>query len=76
MTEELKQLIQDAKEDINMKRADASKVIDDEIQIALKGALDELSNNCEIKKLEQVMNLINAKVDRLDSDYKQVILIQ
>jgi ubiquinone biosynthesis protein UbiJ len=73
MSEGLKKLIQDAKEDINKKQADASNVIDDEIQTALKGALDVLSNNGEIKKLEQAMKFIDAKVDRLDSDFKQVI---
>ncbi|XP_060554073.1 uncharacterized protein LOC132715107 [Ruditapes philippinarum] len=71
MAEELKQLIHDTKEDISMKQADASKVIDDEIQTALKDALDLLSNNGEIKNLELAMKLIDAKVDRLDSDYKQ-----
>jgi F0F1-type ATP synthase delta subunit len=64
-TAELKQLIQNTKDDIDKKQADASTALRDQIQKSLQNAIETLANNGEIEKLE-------LAVGNLETDLKQV----
>jgi uncharacterized protein YbjQ (UPF0145 family) len=72
----LEQLIKDTMNDINSKRGDAFKAVDDKMQASLQDALEALENNGEIKNLKQAVQLMNAKVDNFETDFKQVVLMQ
>ncbi|XP_045194420.2 uncharacterized protein LOC123550048 [Mercenaria mercenaria] len=64
-SEELKQMIQEAKQDIDNKQADASKSIDDKAHTA---ALKALTNHNDIQSLKQTVEWLNGRIRNLELD--------
>ncbi|XP_053402872.1 uncharacterized protein LOC123548605 [Mercenaria mercenaria] len=67
-SEELKQTIQDAKDDIDKKQTGATTAIDDKMQTALQSALEALANHTDIQTLKQAIDVLNKRVNDLELD--------
>ncbi|XP_053401745.1 uncharacterized protein LOC123548988 [Mercenaria mercenaria] len=70
--EELKQTIQDAKDDIAKKQAEATEVVGDEAKKVLRDVLGESDNQNEtlyerVGRLEQRVTILEVKVDKLET---------